>query len=376
MAHSIQCPQCGTDITEALIAQARNQVQADLATTHKKELEEAVRIATQKASEVTSRELKEKEEQLANYKTRAQKAEEAELSIRKEKRELEEAKERFAVEKEREMDRERQKIREAAQKEVEEKDKYVLAEKDKLINDLKNAVEDMKRKASQGSQQTQGEVFELELEQLLPKNFPNDVITPVAKGTRGGDIRQVVKSPSGKVDCGVILWESKRTKAWSDGWIGKLKEDMRREGADVGIIISTVLPADFTAGIGKKDGIWICSEQLLLPLAQLVREKLIQVAYQKATQAQQGDKANLIYQYITSTQFAQQVEAIAQSYREMKEGIDRERAAYERLWKAREGQLNRIMMGTANIYGQIQGLAGANALPQISGLELADPDTI
>lgn len=372
MAHTIQCPKCGTDITDALIAQTRDEVLASLSIQHKKELDQAVRDAKEKAGEAITRELKEKEEQLLAYKSRAQKAEDAEVAIRKEKRELEEAKEKFAVEMQRAMDAERSKIKESAQKEIEEKDKYMLAEKDKVINDLKNAVEDMKRKANQGSQQLQGEVFELELEQLLPKHFPNDDVQPIAKGTRGGDIRQVVKSPSGKVDCGVILWESKRTKVWSDGWIGKLKEDMRREGADVGIIISTILPDDIPSGIGKHDGIWICRENLLLPLAMLIREKLIQVAYQRQANDQKGTKADLIYQYITSSQFAQQVDAIAQSYREMKLGIDRERAAYERLWKAREGQLERIMMSTANIYGQIQGLAGANALPQIQGLELVD----
>lgn len=371
MTNSIQCPNCGSDITAALVKQAESQVVDEINKKHQAELEDIKKNAVRLVTEDMNKILREKEEELAAYKIRTQKAEETELQLRKERRLLDEAKDRFEIEKQRQLDMERKEIKENAAREIAEQEKYKLAEKDKVINDLNNALAEMKRKAEQGSQQLQGEVFELELEKILPEYFPADIINAIAKGQRGGDVKHTVKSPSGKVECGVILWESKRTKAWSDGWIGKLKEDLRREGADVGIIITTALPSGIKAGIGCINGIWVCNENFILPLAQLIRDGLIKVMYQKTTHENQGRKADLIYQYITGSQFRLQIEAILESYQELKSGIERERAAYERLWKSREGQLQRIILSTAGLYGSMQGLAGGNALPQLKGLDLS-----
>lgn len=312
------------------------------------------------------------EEELVRYKDAVKKAEAQELSLRKEKAELEEARRKFDLELQRKLDAERKAIREATMKEADEQSGMKLKEKDLLIERLNKQMEDMKRTASLGSQQAQGEVQELDIEQTLAETFAQDEIIPVEKGDMGGDCVQVVKSPSGKTVCGKILWESKRTKNWSDGWIAKLKEDARRSGADVAAIISEVMPKEAKEEIVNVDSVWIAQRNLLIPLATLLREILINVAYQKTAQMHQGRKADLVYDYVTSTQFRQQVTAVIEAYRDMHDQIGRERAAYDKMWKAREAQLSRIITATANIYGSMQGLAGNNALPEVAGLSLPD----
>ncbi|MFC1710413.1 DUF2130 domain-containing protein, partial [Patescibacteria group bacterium] len=222
----------------------------------------------------------------------------------------------------------------------------------------------------QGSQQLQGEVLELDFEQLLKNNFKNDKIEPVEKGVKGADVRQTVKSPRG-ISCGVILWETKRTKAWSDSWIDKLKDDLRAEKANIPVIVSMVLPKDMDGELGFKDGVWISSFSLALPLAQLLRKNLLDVGYQKAVSAHRGEKADHLYEYITSHEFRQQVEAMIEVYVQMKGQVTKERVAYEKMWKQREKQVDRLFSSTANVVGAIQGEVGQTAF-QIKGLELLE----
>mgnify|MGYP001565350145 CR=1 FL=1 len=243
-------------------------------------------------------------------------------------------------------------------------------EKDKVIDDLKKSLEDAQRKATQGSQQLQGEVQELDLEEILKREFQGDTIEPIGKGVLGGDVRQVVRSPRG-MDCGHILWESKRTKAWSDGWIDKLKEDLRNDKANIPAIISETLPDDIKAGIGLKDGVWVAGPKFTVPLAMLLRKALLDSARQKMIAQNQQSKAEALYSYITSHEFAQQVEAMIRTYQDMQEQITRERTAFEKSWKLRETQVNRLLSGVAGIYGSMQGIAGP-ALPSIRNLELID----
>jgi hypothetical protein len=244
-------------------------------------------------------------------------------------------------------------------------------EKDKQINDLKKLLEDAQRKANQGSQQTQGEVQELALEEQLRTTFADDIIEPVGKGVSGADIRHVVRTPRGTV-CGTMLWESKQTKAWSEGWIGKLKADVRAEKADIPVLATATYSDPNWSGIALHDGVWVCSFRLAVPLALSLRKMLIEVGRQKAMSADRGNKADMIYNYITSQSFRQQIETLAEVYMEMQGQISKEKTAYEKLWKQREGQIHRLFQSTASIYGSIQGLAGANAVPQITGLELLD----
>lgn len=342
----IKCPHCGKpiEITEALTHQIEDQVFTGFQKKH--------------------------EEELAEMKKRLVKAQEAELEIRKQKNLLDEEKRTFELDKQRQLDAEREKIRKTAEETILEQYHLKEKEKDKMIDDLKKSLEDAQRKATQGSQQLQGEVAELDLEETLRHTFSSDGIEPIGKGVLGADIRQVVKSPGGKV-CGTILWESKRTKAWSDGWITKLKEDMRSDKANIPAIISETLPEEAKTGMGLVSGVWVCSMKLFIPLATLLRKSLIDAAYQKFVSDNKLSKAEQIYGYVTSHEFAQQVESMVEVYTDMLSQVNRERVAFEKSWKLREAQVRRLLSGVSGIYGQIQGAAGP-ALPPIKNLELGE----
>ena len=236
-----------------------------------------------------------------------------------------------------------------------------------MIDGLKNSLAEAQRKATVGSQQLQGEVLELDFETALKNLFPNDDIAPVEKGVKGADIRQTVRSPKGFV-CGVILWETKSRKAWSDKWIDKLKQDLRAEKANIPAIISTDMPKDVTDGMGLKDGVWVTNYALALPLATLLRKNLLDIGFEKAKSIHRGEKADHLYEYVTSHEFIQQIENIIEVYRDMTEQISKERAAYERSWRAREGQAKRLIDTAANVVGSIQGKVGQNIL-QVKSLD-------
>jgi hypothetical protein len=344
MQNTIICPHCkkSFELTDALT----HQIEEDLLAGEKKK----------------------HEEELTAMKRQLEKAEEAELAVRKQKNLLDEEKRTFELDKQRQLDSEREKIRKSAEETILEQQRLKEKEKDKMIDDLKKSLEDAQRKATQGSQQLQGEVQELDLEQTLRSTFSLDSIEPIGKGVLGADIRQVVKSPGGKT-CGSILWESKRTKAWSDGWITKLKDDMRNDKANIPAIVSETLPEEAKTGMGLKDGVWVCSPKLFTPLAMLLRKSLIDAAYQKFVSDNRQTKAEQIYGYVTSHEFAQQVESMVEVYTSMLEQITKERVAFEKSWKLRESQVHRLLSGVSGIYGQIQGAAGP-ALPPIKNLEL------
>lgn len=308
------------------------------------------------------------EEEIGKIKKQLEVAENTELELRKQKNLLDEEKRTFELDKQRQLDTEREKIRQKTLEEASESQRLKEKEKDKIIDDLKKSLEDAQRKATQGSQQLQGEVAELDLEATLRVAFPSDSIEPIGKGVLGADIRQVVKSPGGKA-CGTILWESKRTKAWSDGWVSKLKEDMRQDKANIPAIISETLPEEAKNGMGLVSGVWVSSPKLFIPLATLLRKSLIDAAYQKFVSDNRQTKAEQIYGYVTSHEFAQQVESMVEAYQEMLTQITRERVAFEKSWKLRESQVHRLLSGVSGIYGQIQGAVGP-ALPPIKSLEL------
>lgn len=311
---------------------------------------------------------KKHEEELAKIKKQLEVAQNAELEIRKQKNTLDEEKRTFELDKQRQLDLEREKIRKATQEEMLESQKLKELEKEKIINDLKKSLEDAQRKATQGSQQLQGEVQELDLEATLRSNFPSDSIEPIGKGVNGADIRQIVKTQRGNV-CGTILWESKRTKAWSDGWIAKLKEDMRNDKANISAIVSEVLPDEAKNGMGLKEGVWVCTPKLIVPLGMLLHKVLEDTARQKHVTNQQQTKAEEIAAIVTSLEFVQRLESMREIYTAMLEQITKERIAYEKSWKLREAQAQHLLKGVAGIYGQIQGAAGP-ALPPIKDLEL------
>ncbi len=348
MQTTILCPHCKTEIElkDALIHQIEEKVLGDERRKH--------------------------DEEVADYKKKLELAQNAELEIRKQKNQLDEERRTLKLEIQRQMDEERAKIREKTAEEVMESQRLKDKEKDKVIDDLKKALDDAQRKASQGSQQLQGEVQELDLESTLRNIMVTDLIEPVAKGVLGADIRQVVKTQRGNT-CGTILWESKRTKAWSDGWIAKLKEDQLKDKANVAAIVSDVLPEEIKSGIGLKDGIWVCSTKLVVPLAMLLHKAIEDAARQKFISDRRQTDAERIYAVVTSHEFVQQVDSMMETYAQMLEQITKERNVFEKSWKARESQVRHLMLGVSGIVGQLQDAAGP-ALPVIKSLELHGED--
>lgn len=372
MDNTIKCPSCGKNIEITQII--KDQIEKEYSEKHLKEIEEIKKSVEEKTrkefEEKSLLEIRDLKSSLIEKDKKLTEMREEELKLREERRKLEEKGKETELEVQRKIDEERKKIEESVMKHASEEFRLKGLEKEKVISDLKHALEDAQRKASQGSQQTQGEVLELDVENTLRTSFPQDVIEPVEKGIRGADLRQIVKSPLGTT-CGVILWESKRTKSWTDEWLVKLKDDLRSEKADIPVIVSSALPKEAENGFGLKEGVWIVSFALFLPIATVLRKSVFEVARQRAISANQGRKADLIYEFITGNEFKQQIEAMVEAYKEMSQQITKERIAYEKIWKNREGQLKRLITSTINIYAGAQGLLGT-AMPQIKGLDLIE----
>lgn len=373
--NTVACPHCGKEIEidKALKHQIEENVLREERSKHKQELEKLALDADKKAEKRIKEEvelkLKNSHIELEEAKEKGEKLQEDLLSQMKAFRKLQDEQAQKEIEMEKRLQAERSKISEELSKTLKEKSDLETAELKKQLEDTKKALEDAQRKAAQKSQQLQGEVLELELENLLKTSFPQDDITPVGKGITGADIKHTVKSPKGFA-CGTILWESKRTKSWDDKWVTKLKTDLRSEKALLAVIVSTVLPKEVN-GFGVIEGVWVSSYELILPLATILRKNLLDVGYQKAISANKGGKAESLYNYVTSHEFQQQIESVVESYREMLTQITKERASFEKSWKARESQAHRVLVSTANIVGSMQGIVGTS-LPPIKGLDLLE----
>lgn len=315
----------------------------------------------QKAKEISTLQevLKQRDAKLAE----AQKVQ-AEL-LRKE-RELEDAKRELDLTIEKRVQADLGSEREKAKKEAEEELKFKVMEKDQTITTMQRQIEDLKRSAEQGSQQLQGEVQELELEALLTAKFPRDTIQPVPKGEFGGDVLQRVVGPTNQL-CGTILWESKRTKNWSDGWLAKLREDQRAAKAEIAVIISQALPKEVDT-FGFVDGVWVADPKVTLPVALSLRQTLIEVASARQSSEGQQTKMEMVYGYLTGPRFRQRVQAIVEAFSSMKKDLDMEKKAITRQWAKREEQIDRVMQATVGMYGDLQGIAG-KTLQEIEGLE-------
>ena len=256
--------------------------------------------------------------------------------------------------------------RDKARKEAEEEMKLKVMEKDQTITAMQRQIEDLKRRAEQGSQQLQGEVQEMELEALLAAKFPRDTIQPVPKGEFGGDVLQRVMGPLNQ-SCGTILWECKRTKNWSDGWLPKLREDQRTAKAEIAVIVSQALPKDVET-FGFVDGVWIADPKVALPVALSLRQTLIEVASARQAAEGQQTKMEMVYGYLTGPRFRQRIQAIVEAFSSMREDLDREKKVMTRQWAKREEQIDRVMNATVGMYGDLQGIAG-KTLQEIEGLE-------
>lgn len=279
--------------------------------------------------------------------------------LRETRKEKEEAK----LQAQKELSEKETEIRKQAQEKAMENVDLKLKEKDGVIERQNKKI--MELQASTTSQQLQGETLEIEIEKQLRDNFIYDDILPIEKGVIGADIKQVVKTSKGTV-CGIILWELKRTKDWSDTWIPKLKANLAREKANIPVIVSLDLPIEAKNGFGVKNDVWVCGVNLVIPLCTILRQKLIDVGRERFYSQNKESKAEKVYSYITSHEFAQQVQAIVETYHEIIDQVGKERGSYERLWAQRESQANKILQNTARIIGSIEGRG--TPLQQIKGI--------
>lgn len=296
-------------------------------------------------------------------------AREKELEFLKKEQELKTKEAELEINLQKKLNAERNTLMETIAKQEEEKNSLKLKEFQKQIEDQKKLIDEMQRKAEQGSMQLQGEVQELALEELLKNTFPFDVIEEVGKGVKGADCTQIIRNSMGN-ECGKIIYESKRTKAFSPEWIEKLKNDMRAQQADIAVIVTETMPKDMDR-FGMKDGVWVCNFSEVKSLAFVLRDSLIKIQTAIVSQDNKGDKMQLLYNYLTSNEFKQQIEAIVEGFTALKDGIGKEKVAMEKLWKEREKQLEKVILNTTHFYGSIKGIAG-NAIGDIKTLELGE----
>lgn len=316
--------------------------------------------------EQKSKELNDLQEVLKQRDAKLAEAQKAQAELLRKQRELDDAKRELDLTIEKRVQADLEAARDKAKKEADEELKLKVMERDQTITAMQKQIEDLKRRAEQGSQQLQGEVQELQLEELLGTKFPRDTISPVPKGDFGGDVLQRVVGPLGQ-QCGTILWESKRTKNWSDGWLPKLREDQRAAKAEIAVIISQALPKDVET-FEFVEGVWVAHPKVAIPLAMSLRQTLIEVATARQASEGQHTKMEMVYQYLTGPRYRQRVQAIVEAFSSMKEDLDREKKAITRQWAKREEQIDRVMQATVGMYGDLQGIAG-RTLQEIEGLE-------
>jgi hypothetical protein len=254
-----------------------------------------------------------------------------------------------------------------ARAEAEDGLRMKVAEKEEQIAGMQRQIEELKRRAEQGSQQLQGEVLELELEALIASRFPLDTVEPVAKGEFGGDVLQRVTGSAGQ-PCGAILWESKRTKNWSQAWLAKLRADQRAAKADIALLISEALPAGVDT-FELVEGVYVAHPRCAIPIAVMLRQSLIDLANSRLVQVGQASKMELVYAYLTGPRFRQRIEAIVEKFSDMQEDLARERKATTRLWAKREAQIQGVIESTVGMYGDLQGIAG-KVMQEIESLEV------
>ncbi|GAA7368428.1 DUF2130 domain-containing protein [Helicobacter pylori] len=317
-------------------------------------------LEQQKGLELLQKELDEKSKQV-------QELHQKEAEIERLKRENNEAESRLKAENEKKLNEKLETEREKIEKALHEKNELKFKQQEEQLEMLRNELKNAQRKAELSSQQLQGEVQELAIEEFLRQKFPLDCIEEIKKGQRGGDCIQVVHTREFQ-NCGKIYYESKRTKEFQKAWVEKLKSDMREIGADVGVIVSEALPKEMER-MGLFEGVWVCSFEEFKGLSAVLREGVIQVGLAKKSQENKGDKMDLLYHYLTSSEFSMQVNAIIEGFEQLRVDLEREKRAMARIWKSREKQMEKVFESTINMYGSIKGIVG-NAIGPVKALEL------
>ncbi len=401
MATQIKCPQCGTDFEpdEAVRAEVESRLRAQMKDWQKKKEEEFNIQLQQKEQEnlkmlaeerrklgaEIEAQLKKKlendyetrmkflQQQNADIEAKLQLSHEKELQFLKKEQEIINRGKELELELQRKLNEETNRIGNDIRRQEEEKNQMKFKEYEKQLEDQKRLVEEMRRKAEQRSMQLQGEVQELALEELLRSSFVYDVISEVGKGVRGADCIQTVRNNLGQ-DCGKIIYESKRTKDFSPDWVEKLKADMRSQGADIAVIVTQAMPKDMNC-FGEYNGVWVCTFAEVKAVAQVLRDSVIRIHTVAKSQENKGDKMTLLYNYLTGVEFTEQWKAIREGFMSMKISIQKERDAMERIWKAREKQLEKILLSSSHIRGSIDGIAGMESIDMNlldDGMDLID----
>lgn len=332
--------------------------------------EERQRIELQvkaKITEENSEQLKALTQELNEKSEQVKELNRSKAEIEKLKREKGELKEAAEAEAQKRLNEtllaERDKIRKAE----EERNELRFKEMKKQLEDQKKLTEEMKRKQEQGSMQLQGEVQELAIEEWLAAQFPLDSIEEIKKGARGGDCIQIVNTRMAQ-NCGSIYYESKRTKDFQPTWIEKFKADIRAKGANIGVLVTEVMPSDMDR-MGLKDGIWICNYDEFKGLCAVLRQSIIQLNSAISSQENKGDKMHMLYDFLTSNTFRMQIEAIVEGFTQMKTDLETEKRSFQRIWKQREKQIDKVTLNTIEMHASIKGIAG-NAIQAVKALEL------
>ncbi len=388
MTTNITCPKCGNEFqpSDAIRGEVEKQLRAQVQEWQKKKEAEFQKQLAQKDEEADKRlgeERKRLQEQLegqikkqleSDYETqmkfleqrnednekRLKEARDKELEFLKKEQQLADKEKDLEIQVQKTLNEEKMRLSERIQKEEEEKTFLKIKQLEKQLEDQKKIAEEAVRKAEQGSMQLQGEVQELALEEMLRNSFPIDTIEEVGKGVRGADCIQTVRNSVGQ-ECGKIIFESKRTKEFSNDWVEKLKADMRSQGVDVAVIVTQAMPKGMDR-FGEKDGIWVCSFFEVQPLVHVLRGSIMKVYNATKSQENKGDKMTLLYNYFTSSEFSEQWKAMREGFRGLKDSIQKERDQMERIWKAREKQLEKILLNASHIRGSIDGIAGADSI--------------
>lgn len=335
----------------------------------KQQLQETEAKLKSKLEEEQSEQIKAMEEELSEKSEKIKELNRSKAEIEKLKREKDELKEAIEAETQKELNLKLQEEKEKIRKIEKERNELAIKELEKKLDDQKKLTEEMKKRQEQGSMQLQGEVQELAIEEWLTSSFPIDIVEEIKKGARGADCLQIVHTRSNQ-NCGSIYYESKRTKDFSSTWIEKFKNDIREKGADIGVLVTDAMPSDMER-MGMKDGIWICSYEEFKSLCFVLRDTIIKLNNALASQENKGDKMHMLYDYLTSNNFRMQVEAIVEGFSQMKEDLDKEKRAMQRIWKQRENQIEKVITNTIEMYGSVKGIAG-NAVQSVKALELSE----
>lgn len=351
-------------LDDQVASQVAEQLKAERARVIAEESRKA-RQASAVELENKARELAELHEVLKSRDEKLAQAQQAQAELIKKQRELDDAKRELELTVAKRVQDGLTEVRTLAKKEAEDEQKLKVMEKEQTIAAMQKQIEDLKRRAEQGSQQLQGEVQELELENLLRMKFPYDAIESVPKGEFGGDVLHRVVGAGGQTG-GTILWEFKRTKNWSDPWLVKLRDDQRTAKAEIAIIVSQVLPKGVET-FELIEGVWVTHPRAALPVAMILRQSLLEIALVRQSSEGQQTKTEMVYQYLTGPRFRQRVEAIVEAFSTMQEDLDKERKAIMKQWAKREEQIERVMAATVGMYGDLQGIAG-KSLQEIEGL--------